>query len=619
MTVPNAGVADGKSRTPFNGIPIACFGPMNAHRIRRILLLILAVGVFFGSAFAAILARSSGNLLALKSVWPRGVTLPTPGTISCVQDPAHLPIPRGPEGEPANYLHTCGSRIYDSHGHAVKITGVNWSGMENSDDVPGGLGNRNWQSILDEICALGYNTVRIPFSSEAIDSGGQIGGVNFALNPDLQGLTGLQVLDRLVDGARARGLKVILDRHQPTSSGRTMLWYTNQVPQDRWIADWKMLAKRYDGNDTVIAVDLSNEPHGPATWGSGDPATDWRMAAERAGNAVLEENPYLLIFVEGIENYQGDHFWWGGNLEGVRTAPVRLRVPNRVVYSPHDYGPFISGQPWFSDPRFPNNLPDEWDRHWGYIQEQGIAPVVVGEFGGWSFGSDPDGKWQRALLQYLRARDIGFLVWSLNPSWDTGGIFKGDWTTIDQTKQAAYQPLLAAPMATGLGGAFGRAPTRLIVYVRQEQTGGPPEDVAFSFRILNDGPTNLDLSRLELRYWFKAGPLDPATQHASIETGTLPGSTVLADFVSTNKGGPGYYVRLRFTAGSGTIERYRESGQMTVRFQKPSAPVVAQSSDYSFAGPPLPGDRFKEWNRVTLYLDGHLAWGQEPGSSSGSR
>ena len=44
-----------------------------------------------------------------------------------------------------------------------------------------------------------------------------------------------------------------------------------------------MLARRYLGNDTVIGFDLHNEPHGSATWGDNNTATDWRLAAERAG------------------------------------------------------------------------------------------------------------------------------------------------------------------------------------------------------------------------------------------------------------------------------------------------------------------------------------------------
>jgi hypothetical protein len=39
-----------------------------------------------------------------------------------------------------------------------------------------------------------------------------------------------------------------------------------------------MLAGRYRGNPTVIGADLDNEPHGAATWGDGNPQTDWRRS-----------------------------------------------------------------------------------------------------------------------------------------------------------------------------------------------------------------------------------------------------------------------------------------------------------------------------------------------------
>src|SRR5581483_866358 len=115
-----------------------------------------------------------------------------------------------------------------------------------------------------------------------------------------------------------------------------------------------------------------NEPRGAATWGSGDLTTDWQLAAERAGNAILAVNPYVLIFVQGIEHTGDDWYWWGGNLLDAHDAPVHLNVPGRVVYAPHDYGPDVYPQPWFSASDFPNNLPAVWDTHWGYLAEDGI-------------------------------------------------------------------------------------------------------------------------------------------------------------------------------------------------------------------------------------------------------
>lgn len=71
--------------------------------------------------------------------------------------------------------------------------------------------------------------------------------------------------------------------------------------------------------DCLRATDLKNEPHGCASWGDGVLRTDWRLAAERLGAAVLEVNPHLLVFVEGVERnatvQPKESCWWGGHIQ----------------------------------------------------------------------------------------------------------------------------------------------------------------------------------------------------------------------------------------------------------------------------------------------------------------
>jgi endoglucanase len=209
----------------------------------------------------------------------------------------------------------------------------------------------------------------------------------------------------------------------------------------------------------VIGADLHNEPHndGGSTgscWGCGDTDRDWRLAAERAGNAVLAVNPDWLILVEGVDCVNGDCGWWGGNLSGAAKYPVRLSDPSKLVYSAHEYATSVFHQKWFDDASFPNNLPAIWDGWWGYLIKEQTAPVLVGEFG--STLADPkDATWMRSLLTYLGTGTTGasFTYWSWNPnSGDTGGILNDDWTTINQAKQAILKPYL-------FGGTTGSTPS----------------------------------------------------------------------------------------------------------------------------------------------------------------
>jgi endoglucanase len=291
--------------------------------------------------------------------------------------------------------------------------------------------------MLDQMAHLGFNTLRLPYSNQLFDPTSLPTSINYTLNPDLRGLRGLALMDKIVAGAQKAGLCVILDQHRPDAHDQSILWYTPQVPQSRWIHDWVMLAQHYKNNPVVIGADLHNEPEDPATWGDGNPSTDWRLAAERAGNAVLAVNPHWLVIVEGIAIYKGDRYWWGGNLDGAKKYPVDLSVPHQLVYSAHDYGPEVYDMNWFQAPNFPKNMPSIWRKHWAYLQQDEIAPVIVGEFGDTSVGTDPDGKWQRAMAAYIVQNDFGYIYWSWSPNTqDTSGLLENDWKTVDRSKLA---------------------------------------------------------------------------------------------------------------------------------------------------------------------------------------
>lgn len=97
------------------------------------------------------------------------------------------------------------------------------------------------------------------------------------------------------------------------------------------------MAGRYKTHWNVVAMDIKNEPHGCARWAAGGPAVDWHAAAQRLGNAVLDVNPRLLIFIEGVDCGGTPHeqTWWGGYLADAMAHPVVLKHPHKLVYSPH--------------------------------------------------------------------------------------------------------------------------------------------------------------------------------------------------------------------------------------------------------------------------------------------
>ncbi len=365
------------------------------------------------------------------------------------------------EGAPGSgvapgWFSTSGNQIVDSAGNPVQIAGINWFGMESDIFTPHGLWTRNYQDMMDQMVALEFNTIRLPYSSEMLHTTKMPSGIDFYRNPELAGLTPIEIMDEVIRYAGEVGLRVILDHHRSSAgAGATAngLWYEGQYTEAQWIADWQMLAARYAGDPTVIGADLHNEPHN-GTWGGGG-ATDWAAAAERAGNAILAVNDNWLIFVEGVASYEGQHYWWGGNLMGVADRPIVLDVADRVVYSPHDYPNSVYAQPWFQGADFGDALPDKFEQMWGYIYEQNIAPIYLGEFG--TRLSDPkDVVWYEAITSYLSGdfdndgtidiaagtQDMSWTFWSWNPnSTDTGGILADDWNTVNENKLVYLEAL----------------------------------------------------------------------------------------------------------------------------------------------------------------------------------
>jgi aryl-phospho-beta-D-glucosidase BglC (GH1 family) len=356
------------------------------------------------------------------------------------------------------YYYTSGNQIVDHAGSPVRLQSVSWFGFEGGDGVIDGLWmSRSYTDYLDQIKSLGFNSVRLPFASESLgytpnttDPNGSNYTYLSSENADFLGKTTLEMMDLLIDYAASIDLMIVLDHHRMSLGVGTEngLWYDNSWTVDDWVSGWEMLADRYADKTHVVGADLQNEPY-QGVWG-GQGETDWVAAAERAGNAILDVNPNWLIFVEGVQTYDGQNYWWGGNLQGVADLPVNLDMANKVVYSPHDYPSSVSSQPWFSDPSYPSNLPGVWDDYWGYVYRQAIAPVWVGEFGT-KLQTVSDEQWLDSITAYMngdydndgtsdipnneRGMSWSYFGWGPN-SGDTGGILQDDWITVNTDKTA---------------------------------------------------------------------------------------------------------------------------------------------------------------------------------------
>lgn len=341
---------------------------------------------------------------------------------------------------------THAGKILDDKGNTVQLRGVNWFGFGTQNSLVGhGLWTRNWKEMITQMQGAGFNAVRLPFCPRTL-TGVMPQSIDYYLNPDLRELTSLQIMDKVIAEMSNRGMYILLDHHTTDCENISELWYTPTYSEAQWINDLRFVAQRYANVPGVIGIDIKNEPHGAATWGTGNVATDWNLAAERASAAVLQLAPKWLIGVEGIgasatcSGTEGQ--FWGGNLGPLACTP--LNIPgHKLLLVPHSYGPDVYVQSYFNASNFPANMPAIWDKQFGKFAQAGYT-VMLGEFGGkYGEGDARDVQWQNAMVNYLISKNIrsGF-YWSWNPnSTDTGGILKDDWKTLRTDKVQLMQKL----------------------------------------------------------------------------------------------------------------------------------------------------------------------------------
>ena len=389
------------------------------------------------------------------------------------------------------------------------------------------------EGILDMVKRLGFNSIRLLFCQDNTDptvtvntpNGLMDTYTNPQLNPDLMinptnaewwtmivmpqaVIPSIQVMDKIVAYCGEIGLRIILDMHCLAADDNNVLatngkWYTTATPgtagstsymmrsprsEAQAIAAWVFMASRYANNPVVCGADIINEPWN-CTWDD-DPNTGLPAYYERVGAAIQAVNPDILIICEGItgnvnhcppgleadyENTNGFYEWgtiWSGKLDQVRARPVVLPVPNKVVYSPHEYGSYLDGagvdgiahqwfnpedtMPYYGGIAFPNNMFEVWRRQWGWMAEENFAPVWIGEYGSnlqtggvdWFvvgaggvithqpfdteytvIHRDLDFQWINKLAEYCNTHHIGHAWWSLNPG-TIGGVVQMDWKTL---------------------------------------------------------------------------------------------------------------------------------------------------------------------------------------------
>ncbi|MDX1901715.1 MAG: cellulase family glycosylhydrolase [Gammaproteobacteria bacterium] len=234
------------------------------------------------------------------------------------------------------------NQIFDSSGNAINIDGVNWSGFQDSgfiDELYGSIsfypypaGNISFGLIdmlthpwdyagtgVTKANSVAFKTIRLPiqpnnlrdtsvnshFRYDLTNAAAKTQGNGvFCQTWDAQhctaGISTKESLYTVLNEFKKNNIRVLVDFHQ-TPVGRNGNVVESNYSLANYSADVKELATQIKsrGLTNVIGIDVFNEPHNLKWFTAAGNQPSWASVIQTAGLAVYQNNPDLLLFVEG--------------------------------------------------------------------------------------------------------------------------------------------------------------------------------------------------------------------------------------------------------------------------------------------------------------------------------
>lgn len=308
---------------------------------------------------------------------------------------------------PSSYVHTRGTSLVDSSGNVLHLKGIglgNWLVQEGymfgfSDmaaapheiwqvvrELIGPAAARQFwdrflhgyvtKSDIDFLKACGFNSVRVPFNYKLLTPMDE---------PGIYRGPGWAALDRVVHWCQEDGMYVILDMHCvpggetganiDDSEGYPFL-YESPESQQRLVALWTQIAKRYRSSRAVLGYDLMNEPLPKGSYYDRYvPLLE--PIYKRIAQAIRRVDPHHILILEGPN--------WDSNFEGFH-APFAANL----VYEFHYY--------WS-----PVSL--DGIRRFTAFRDRYQVPIWLGESG------ENTNTWDASFRTLLESQDIGWCFW----------------------------------------------------------------------------------------------------------------------------------------------------------------------------------------------------------------
>ena len=483
-------------------------------------------------------------------------------------------------------------------------------------------GNPNvTQQLIDSVKAAGFNAVRIPTAWDC-----HANQTTFVIDP-----AWMARVKQVVDYAINDNMYVIMNIHWDDGWLENHVTYADQVAVNaRQKTYWTQIANYFKAYDEHLIFAGTNEVHQDY----GEPTAEY----------IAVQQSYLQTFVDAVRATGGNNasrtlavqtyntnMWHGLHYFTMPTDTIANRLMVEVhYYDPYDYtlngsGPCLAwGAPytqyaacsWAQEP-YVDDLFHQVKAKW---VDAGI-PVFIGEY---TVAVRPNLDLASRLywLRYINAAAIANGIKTF--FWDTGdasGVFNRNTGAI--TDQSALNAIVqGAVPCTTCTSTPTKTPTRTATitmtpcyscgFKLQYKTGdvsASPNQLTPQFNIVNNSGAAVPLSEFTIRYWYTNEGNQAQTyacDYAAAGCGNSTGNFIKLVYPKT---GADNYLEIGFSAAAGSLAAGGQSS-IQARLNKADWSAYTQTNDYSFDATKT---AFADWDHVTLYHNGDLVWGVEPG------
>ena len=246
--------------------------------------------------------------------------------------------------------------LKDENGRQYIIKGMAFGNKVWDNPAEPPVNKHHTEESYEELADLGFNSVRFYLNYSLFENDA---------SPYEYKESGFKWLDQNIEWAEKYGIRLVLNMHYPQggyqSQGNGDELWTDTENQNRLIALWTEIARRYSDNPSVLGYGIVNEPVVSAK-DYEDPLEKWRELAQDITDSIRTVDDNHLIFVERMcaaeDTATGNLQWENFNNDN---NFIKINGDD-IVYEFHyyDYHPFThQGFDWAGTQGYDLTYPDE--------------------------------------------------------------------------------------------------------------------------------------------------------------------------------------------------------------------------------------------------------------------